>query len=755
MMLTGEAVAAIGFPQRNDLDAVVVRFVDGKAAHYRLAECAEYEVKGEIYLATGLFLPGTIDRSGGRREENVAQIVSLPFDFDLADWMGCDREALWDYPQPVIDDLIAAQQENVEELFTSIGLPIHRLDYTGYGLAAHVFLPPHDKAAVPQLRALHKAIVSRINKVARQQLADPQVSDAGTRIMRLPGSTNLKGAEPRLSRTIYLHEGVVDEAQLRLAAGETRTQSTPPERLVPKSGQAFDAVTEASIVSAIAPHWKLGQKHILALALAGMFAKAGVPEEQTLRMIETLSASDDKPWDRIKAVRTSYEKVRSGLQVKGFFALRDLVPGDLISWLDGHLAQVRAATAPILLMGAERVTPPVMTKHVAISEPPASAFFGWIGDYRDLMEPTTEAPDAFHLGTALTLIGAMIGRRVHVRYAGDALFPNLYTVLIGASGSSRKDTAIKRGLAVPQLQKSSMTFVKPAFNVSRDVSSAEGLVSILKEQPNTLLYLTELSALMENARRKATRTILDKLIEAWDTPHKLENLNKNSPQTADNPCLSIIAATQPGRLAAQMSDEDIHSGFANRWLYLVGEGKDARPRPPAVDEVAAWRMYLDLKHAIESYGDGKALVILPEVGQVWDDWYVSQHGERDVSEEEAAMRVRHATLIQKIALIYAVTEGAEAIGLRHIEPAMELVSWMWTQVKEMLKTWGVQTDTQVLQRIHQVLAKKGEMKRWQLQAACSNRRWTSADFTRALDNAIKNGTVVMPLPGIVALNGDM
>lgn len=464
MTTIGQAVAALGIEPPNDYDIPIVRFKDGKPLHHRLRDVSEKKVTGEIYIGSGLFLPGAIQLHSGRSESNLAAALWLPFDFDLADYLGFPAEAderkklmawLHGLPQADLDAMIGNLRQDVEETFRLLNLPVHRLDYTGYGLAAYVYLPRHRTEAVAELRSLHKAIVTRINKVWRGTLADRQVSDAGTRIMRLVPCVNKKGPIERQTKTIYFLSGLPlpSEAQLREAAGET---AVPPQRLIPRSGQGLPDGTIEQLIDAILPSWRQGSRHALALALAGMLAKSGIPEAQAELILRRLTADDEEPYDRLTAVRTSYERVRSGMAARGFFGLRELLPAAALEWLDATLpAHAKRGTVRIAV-GGKRYDGATEEpqKQPETSAPPAECFPGWFGAYRDLVEPTTEAPDAFHLGAALALVGAMIGRRVQTRYASDPLFPNLYTVLIGASGSSRKDTAIKRAIGIPQLQRS-------------------------------------------------------------------------------------------------------------------------------------------------------------------------------------------------------------------------------------------------------------------------------------------------------------
>lgn len=759
-MKIGEAVAALGIEQTDGV-ITIVRISKSGAAHYGLDEVADRELNSDVYLATGTFAPGSITRTGGRSVQNLIRINELPFDFDLSDFTGIPKQELWSMPDAALWPLIEAQKDAVEFAFRSIGLTLHRIDYTGYGLAGYLRLPLHKPDAIPAIQALHVRIVERINAIARVKLCDPQVKDAGTRIMRLPGCLNTKGPIPRQSRTLVQIDGVVNEAQLTAAAGAT---SSAPARIVPSTGALLDSATIDQLVTAVSPHWNHGQRHHLALALSGLFAKAGVPEEQALSIIRSLSATDGDYWDRpITEVHTTYARVRSGQDVKGFFGLRETLPSELIDWLDGIAQRVRQANTPVLTVHGAR---PELTPRQAVEDEkedvyaaqfpplPQMCYFQAFEDYRKVMSPTSEAPDVFHLGSALTLVGAMAGRRVRAEYASDPLFANLYTVLIGASGSSRKDTAMRRAVNLAYGSEGTRILV-PAFHVHRDISSAEGLVSLLKDNPNTLLYLSELSIVQKNAARKGTSTIFDRMIEAWDSPPVLQNLSKLSPQVAVNPYLSVLAATQPKRLADQMTAEDMHSGFANRWLYFIGAGKAPMARPPSVDRAVAWSVYLSWFDAINSYPEGHVLKFDSSGDDRWDDWYYANARQSGRDEDEDAMRIRHPTIAQKLALIYAISEGAKSISDRHLEPAIALVDWMWGIVKEMMKGWGVGIDLQIELAVQRCLERQQPLHRSALQKRTKNRKWSGRDFSAVFDAMIKNGHVTVDPLGYVSLRDDI
>jgi len=749
-MTIGEVVAGLGVEAAPGEDVVLTVIDGGRVVNYTLPEIEDEDPDDypSLYLATGTFMSRTVTRHAGRKVEHVRRLLWLPFDCDLTDWIGEPAPRVHGLSDDALGQHLADQRLDITETFADLGIPIHRLDVTGYGHCAYVRLDADLAGDVAGTRTLHKATIERVNeRVAK--LVDPQASDAGTRITRLPGSVNNKASTPRPVVTVLTNDGVIDRAALSAVA---KAQPAAPVTPIRTDRLGEDLIGE--IVEALAPHWVEGQRHAMAVALGGMLAKAGVAEASALAIVERLSAGDAEPGDRRLAVRRSYDRMRLGQTVAGYTAMKGLLPDAVLSWLDGRLQRVSGATTARITVGGKAAGPkpndPAFDETVSsgFSSVPESAFHGWFGAYRDLMAPTSEASDAFHLGAALTLAGAMIGRRICTHYASDSLYANLYTVLIGTTGRSRKDTAIKRALSLPQ-RNETMTMRVPAFKVSRDVSSAEGVVGMLKDQPNTLLYLTELATLLRNAKRKGTSTILDRLIEAWDTPDILQNLSKGNPLEASRPYLSILSAVQPSRLASEMTDEDIHSGFANRWLYITGSGKTPMATPPPVDNAKAWATYLTLFEAIGSYPEGTVLMVDPEARKRWDTWYEMTTKWAGRDEEEDAMRVRHASLIQKIALIYAVSDRAATIEDRHIAAAMSIVDWMWHEVQGLMRLWGVGVRTQIEERIKTVLTRDGAMRRRDLQRKCSNRKWSAQDFAQAFKAMAENGTVEIDDRGVV------
>lgn len=767
-------LAAVGIVPENGFEPIVFLSQGGKQTNHLLSEIGHRDptsFSGELYASTGVFEQSGKDIK--RDQGHLRGVTCMAFDCDLADYLGLegdDRKALYGISLEELEGYLSAQRKMIRETFEKCNLPIHRLDVSGHGHHAYIYIDPQDRERIDDARATHKSLIAELNRASGIQLADPKVSDTGTRVTRIPGSFNNKGAVPKLVRTLYY---APDQFSRLNISATVPKQQTPVS--VPEVGSVLSVKDRQNIVMALRPNWTLGQKHNLGLAVAGAFARAGVPESETADVIRELSEDDERPDDRQRSVRDTYTKVRLGSAVQGYTGLRDFLPPMACDFIDAILTRYREANTPTVdLPTKPKPEPkPVGTaSDAAVSQMaeerrrdidlvdrlkpiPDDLFYGWFSDYRTVMGPTTEAADAFHLGAMLTVVGAMVGRSIGVAQGSDTVYPNLFTILVGASGWSRKDTAIDRAMDHIRRQPRglmSVETIEPFFAETTDITSAEGLLKELEKAKDhrLLARISEITSIFANMERPGTKNLGDRLIRLWDNPAVAQVARSTDATRIENPSFSIIAATQPGRLATSMTHEHVISGLANRGLWIAGSRKCVMYKPPAVDIKHSWKLYTELVDAVNSYKGKSLLPLSPEIDAICEEWYTRITSE-SLSEESESMRSRHQTLANKIALIYAVTDRSDAVYLRHMQPAIAFVEWMWDNLQILMKTWGISNFSHIQQRIEQVLRERGPLKRRTLSQACSNRRWNIAEFNAVLASLQRSDRVLIDPHGTVSL----
>ncbi|MBA3556893.1 MAG: DUF3987 domain-containing protein, partial [Gemmatimonadales bacterium] len=589
----------------------------------------------------------------------------------------------------------------------------------GYGVCAYTYLNRAAAGDIAAWQASHKAWVERINATAGYRLVDPQVSDAGTRFTRIPGCLNTKGATPRTTRTLSRTPGTIWQRHVDPVAAPR------PERRI-NGDTRLTGEQRGAIAGSLVGAWSEGNRHAVALGVAGLLAKAGVREEEAKAIVEhaAVLADDDEPGDRATAVRTSYERVRSGLPARGFMSLRELIPAETLAFIDATLQSLRGATVPgpnlpviayghdgTPVFGADdpatgaRVDPDPATRY---DPPPEACFRGWFAEYRALMAPTTEAPDAFHLGCSLALVGMLLGRRVWTYNAGRH-FPNLYVVLVGPTGRSRKDTAmdsafVKMVGSIPRHSPITGQVYPEPFTIETGFGSGEGLLERIAAKPRLLMQLSEFSSLVLKARREAGTLLIPNVISLWQCPNRMTNITRGTETVALDPFLSIVAGTTPDTLAADMGDADLASGFANRFLLFGGNGCGPKADPPRAEPSECIRLMVSIMDTVQ--GAYPHPIELPRAAAAqgrWQEWYDAEYVATREDDAEARLAERLASNIQRIALIYAASEGCSEIGTAHLDAAIALGEWQWAFARKEVKRWGQELEARVESNVRLIL----------------------------------------------------
>lgn len=755
MTTVREAFDAMGYTLSVDETVCVATLTQAGMQERSLQDAADEEIGVNRYFSTGTFTRKQRWGKGGRTQKNVLRILEFPFDFDLKDFLGIDKEDLYDLDDDELQSYVADLRAVVEGIFGALMLPIHRLDYTGYGISAHINIPKHQPEAVPELKKIHEGIVTKINAMYGGVLADAQVKDAGSRVMRLVPCLNVgtykdgRTAPPRQTRNLYRLDGVAGETILRAAAS---TPSWKRAQDIPLVGESLSADDAQRIVDLYRPHNIKGQKHVFCLAVAAQLGKAGMAEEQALQIVKAISTGDQKPWDREKAVTDTYEKLRDGVVVSGYYALRNYVDEDTIAEVDTILEPIRKKQGPkLILMGGKADSAPSGSEHSHFRPtiPPDSCFYGWHREWRDLVSPTTGAADAFHLAASTTLQAATMARRISTRYAGSRVMPNLFSIAVGRTGHSYKDTAYWRTMDMRTaghdiLRSRGDNVLINDFSSIYDLASREAMVRSLSAHSNRYLFASEFTPILKNAGRDSTATLLDGLIFVWDSPDFIENnsvaAKKDMGNIAMNPTLNIYGGIQPLRMSEEMTDNVMTSGLGNRMAIFMGNAKGRFANTPDLDMQRAGELYVELWDAIQSYPVGSQIRMDSASEAIWEEWYLNQ----PIEEDELAndMKVRHPIMVQKWALMFAVTDRSKDIRPQHLLPAMEICDWMWSNIRVLLPSWGVSVDRKIEERILSVLKDRQPILKRDLNRYVRG-RWSAQEFARVFRAMKENHQLVM------------
>jgi hypothetical protein len=308
----------------------------------------------------------------------------------------------------------------------------------------------------------------------------------------------------------------------------------------------------------------------------------------------------------------------------------------------------------------------------------SSALYGIIGEWVALIAPHTEASDAAILVTAICSLGTLIGRGPFMTIDGSRHGLNNFALLVGPTSSGRKGTAVGR---VRHL----LTMLDPQFNsrnVKAGLSSGQGIIHHVRDgrpgvseddaqdagvtDKRLLVIEAEIASALRQMRKDGN-TLSPVIREAWDG-NSLGTLTKGDPLRATDPHIGIVGQITSEELHRQLDNTEFFSGFLNRFLIVWTERKQLLPfgGQPDADEEA--RLIARLSAAVisaRSIADVSSFTI--DGATWWRDHY-EQLTTGSIGRVGAATQ-RAAPHVRRIALLFAVLDGAGSIDGKHLAAA--------------------------------------------------------------------------------------
>ena len=345
---------------------------------------------------------------------------------------------------------------------------------------------------------------------------------------------------------------------------------------------------------------------------------------------------------------------------------------------------------------ASAVPPPPLLTPAPIAP---AAFVGPLGDLVALWAGHTEASRQNILAQTIAVLSAVPDyARV---YTGDAkpCGPALFLLVLGST-ASRKGTG--GTIALDFLARAFPAFVhgvnpRPEeallvpmpSRVLTAVSSGEGIIAAVRDdstsrkgelQPGVsdkrLTIVLEEFALLLRIMSREGNVVGDVLRQAFDQ-RRLCIPTRHHSETAARSHLAIVAHITREELGELVRDVLLVNGMLNRYRYVYSDRAPIQTETRTPDPAALDRLAAVVRERLEPYTwhkrDDVAVFDFTSAGRTrWRelDPYYKRPRESNLEERLSG---RTPTLAKRIALLYALCDGAKAIDLAHVEAAHAIV----------------------------------------------------------------------------------
>lgn len=321
----------------------------------------------------------------------------------------------------------------------------------------------------------------------------------------------------------------------------------------------------------------------------------------------------------------------------------------------------------------------------------------WLDSYLAYTE-NSESPISYHTWCGLSVIAGALQRRVYLNWGlGRTIYPNLYTVLVGPSGRTRKGVAI--GIAKDILKSVPGISVTPESSSGRQAmitAMKRALCNFQDPSDGKIKFHCAVTAFSEELSvflGQGDIAYLSNLTDWYDSKDdwEYETISRGK-DTLQGLCLNLMGGTAPDWIQSMIPQEALGGGFTSRIIFIVEEIKrKIVPKyiPTREEEEMKETLIRDLERISILSGE---ILFTPEAEKLYIDWYVQQDTElsagRPVITDPrfAGYCERRATHIQKLMLLTSASRGDDLkITVDDFHRAMKL---LLSAEKNMPKTFG-------------------------------------------------------------------
>lgn len=322
---------------------------------------------------------------------------------------------------------------------------------------------------------------------------------------------------------------------------------------------------------------------------------------------------------------------------------------------------------------------------------------GWLNNYLTYTD-SSESPISYHTWCGLSVIAGALQRRVYLRWGlGRVVYPNLYTVLIGPSGRTRKGVAI--GIAKEFLKSIPGITVTPESSSGRQamiLAMKRALTNFqdpsdgkIKFHCSVTAFSEELSVFLGQGDIAYLSNLTDWYDSKDDWEYETVGRGKDSLQGL---CLNMLGGTAPDWIQSMIPHEALGGGFTSRIIFIVEtEKRKIVPeyfQSPEEYELGQ-KLTRDLERISQLAGEIK---FTDPAKELYINWYIEQDtalsaGRPAISDPRfAGYCERRATHLQKLMILCSAGRGDDL--LIHPEDYHSALALLESAELTMPKTFG-------------------------------------------------------------------
>jgi hypothetical protein len=349
----------------------------------------------------------------------------------------------------------------------------------------------------------------------------------------------------------------------------------------------------------------------------------------------------------------------------------------------------RLAGRPAAQKTSRSRTPKQPVKYRVVRVPcpvvPEAAWYGESRLYRQALVESTEASDNFHLALFLTAAGAGLGKSVYVEEP-ERVYPNLYCVLVGQTGSTCKTTAIHRAEKLLREFSPNVRWFDHFI-----MGSAEGLIKWVRDElkdaegeatPAIMICPMEIESLIEGHHQGGPK-IIGLLRDLHRSMSRLEVNSLHSPIKIEHlPSVSLFGESMRLDWFRNLQRRNLSRGIADCMMFVCGDPKGpiALPRRPSLEPWNQLVTSMDQICKFWSERGGSKIHLDEEARRTWVAFNSRVRDEAGTDTSCPFVTRQFCDHVLKIALVWAAYEHSDTIKIAHMKAAVSFGDFLFKSV---------------------------------------------------------------------------
>ena len=321
----------------------------------------------------------------------------------------------------------------------------------------------------------------------------------------------------------------------------------------------------------------------------------------------------------------------------------------------------------------------------------------WLTDYLKFVE-NSESPISYHRWSAISLLAGALQRRVFMKRGHSVIYPNMYIVLVGPSGLSRKGEPIQIARTfLEQLNVAIIPEDNSKESIARDMHDFQNnFTDRTTGKIMTQAAVTCFSEEMAVFCGYQNIGLLSHMTNWYDSRDKWERRTKNQGiDEVNGVCFNFLTATDPSWLPGILPKEAVGGGFTSRVVFVVEDRKRrtiANPDEFPADEQLRAKLLSDLEVIMTLTG---CMRFNKEAQKIHDEWYnredeLVQAGKHPISDPYLrGYLARRETHLRKLCMcISAARDNNLTVLAEDINWAIDMLEAIEPKMHEVFKGMG-------------------------------------------------------------------